>query len=216
MPDVKEVYEMVTQQTPPKPDALERQRKRQMRHTINRKIGAFAVAAAIGATAVVLILANGAGQNGTTTAPAGEPSSPITAPEAAAPVGTVTFDGSTCSMEITADRIEPGVVIFDAVNASDERVMFDSWQLLEGYTVRAFTAKIERDQRLAQRPGNKGAFPSETEVRYLGSDVIPANGSGSIVATMSPGPHAITCLYRYEGAGAFSRPVGVVGPITIG
>jgi Tol biopolymer transport system component len=47
MPDVKEVYEMVTQQAPPEPDALERQRKRQRRHTMNRKLGGFAVAAAI-------------------------------------------------------------------------------------------------------------------------------------------------------------------------
>jgi Tol biopolymer transport system component len=56
MPDVKEVYEMVTQQTPPKPDALERQRKRQMRHTMNRKLGGFAVAAAIAGLALLAVL----------------------------------------------------------------------------------------------------------------------------------------------------------------
>ena len=47
MTNLKEVYEMVTQQTPPKPDALEGQRERQRRHTMNRKLGASAVAAAI-------------------------------------------------------------------------------------------------------------------------------------------------------------------------
>jgi hypothetical protein len=47
MGNVKEVYEMVTQQTPPKPDALERQRERQKRHTANRRLGGFAVAAAV-------------------------------------------------------------------------------------------------------------------------------------------------------------------------
>jgi dipeptidyl aminopeptidase/acylaminoacyl peptidase len=63
MPDVRDVYEMVTQQTPPKPDALERQRKRQMRHTMNRKLGVFGiVAAAIIAFALVAI--EGAGQDG--------------------------------------------------------------------------------------------------------------------------------------------------------
>jgi Tol biopolymer transport system component len=56
VPDVREVYEMVTQQTPPKPDALERQRKRQLRHTMNRKLGAFAVAAAIVGLAAFLVV----------------------------------------------------------------------------------------------------------------------------------------------------------------
>jgi len=65
MPDVKEVYEMVTKQKPSDPGALERQRTRQIRTMRNRKIGAFAVAAAIGAVAVVVILASLDGQDTT-------------------------------------------------------------------------------------------------------------------------------------------------------
>jgi Tol biopolymer transport system component len=63
MPGVKEVYEMVTQQTPPQPDALERQRNRQRRHTMNRKLGALAVVAAIAALAL-LVLRDSAGDVG--------------------------------------------------------------------------------------------------------------------------------------------------------
>ena len=58
MPEVKEVYQMVTQQTPPKPDALERQRKRQVRHSLNRKLGGFAVAAAIAGLAFLAVRAS--------------------------------------------------------------------------------------------------------------------------------------------------------------
>jgi hypothetical protein len=65
MPDVKEVYEMVTKQKPSDPGALERQRTRQIRTMRNRKIGAFAVAAAIGAVAIVVILASLDGQDTT-------------------------------------------------------------------------------------------------------------------------------------------------------
>jgi hypothetical protein len=57
MLDVREVYEMVTRKKPSDPGALERQRTRQIRTMRNRKIGAFAVAAAIGLAAVVLVLA---------------------------------------------------------------------------------------------------------------------------------------------------------------
>jgi len=73
MPDVREVYEMVTKQKPPEPGALERQQKRQVRSARNEKFGAFAVAAAIGVAAVVLILANRGGQNVTTPLDVPEP-----------------------------------------------------------------------------------------------------------------------------------------------
>jgi Tol biopolymer transport system component len=47
MPDVKEVYEMVTKQKPPEPGALERQWDRQQRATRNRKLGVIALVAAL-------------------------------------------------------------------------------------------------------------------------------------------------------------------------
>jgi hypothetical protein len=216
MPDVREVYEMVTKQKPPAPGALERQQKRQVRAARNKKIGAFAVAAAIGAAAVVLVLANRPGGNATT--PASEAPTVNPAEAGAGVVGTVTFDGSTCSMEITADRIESGVVPFDVVNATEQRVMFDSWRLSDGYTFQAFEATIERDRRLAEKPGNRGTFPGEKDVSYLGSEVIQANSSGITVPRMSPGRHAIVCLQLEEGAPPASmrfRPFGIVGPIVV-
>jgi Tol biopolymer transport system component len=72
MPDVREVYEMITKQKTSEPGALERQQKRQVRAARNRKFGAFAVAAAIGVAAVALILATSGGPN--TTTPANQPS----------------------------------------------------------------------------------------------------------------------------------------------
>jgi Tol biopolymer transport system component len=63
MPDVREVYEMVTRQKPPDPGALERQQKRQVRAARNRKVGAFVTAAAIGVTAIAVILGIRGGQN---------------------------------------------------------------------------------------------------------------------------------------------------------
>ena len=56
MPEIREVYEMVTKQKPPEPGALERQQKRQVRTARNRKIGSFAVAAAIGVAALVVVI----------------------------------------------------------------------------------------------------------------------------------------------------------------
>lgn len=201
---------MATQKVRPDPGALERQQRRQRRSTIRRKVGAYGlVAAVVGAIAVVAVRAGGdSGEQ----VPGNQPSSPTTAP-GAQPVGIVTFDGSTCSMEITADRIEGGFVAFEVVNDTDQRVMFDSWRLSEGYTFRAFEETIERDRRLAEKPGNQGAFPSEKEISYLGSDVIPANSSDIIAPQMStPGQHAIVCLHLFEGD---FRPFGIAGPIIV-
>jgi Tol biopolymer transport system component len=65
MPDVKEVYEMVTKQKPPEPGALERQWERQRRATRNRKVGVIALVAAllVGLGAFAIIRAPG--KNGT-------------------------------------------------------------------------------------------------------------------------------------------------------
>jgi hypothetical protein len=67
MPDVREVYEMVTKQKPSDPWALERQHTRQIRTMRNRKVGAFAVVAAIVVAAVAVILATHPGENQTNT-----------------------------------------------------------------------------------------------------------------------------------------------------
>jgi hypothetical protein len=210
MPDLQEVFRMATQKVGPDPGALDRQLRFQRRTTTRRKLAAFAVAAAIGVAGIVLALVIGPGDSVTTPADDAPTENPPVAQ--AEVVGTVTFDGSTCSMEITADRIEWGAVLFEAVNASDQRVMFDSWQLLDGYTVRAFEATIERDRSRAE----PWIFPDqEREVSYLGSELIPANSSGSVVTTMSPGSHAIVCMERYEGEEMNFRPFGVVGPIIV-
>lgn len=79
MPDVREVYEMVTKQKQPEPGALERQQKRQVRSARNKKVAAFAVAAAIGVLAIVLILRTHPGLHTTT---------PATGSTSLNPVGT--------------------------------------------------------------------------------------------------------------------------------
>jgi hypothetical protein len=54
MPDMKEVYEMVTQQTPPKPGALQRQNRKQRRRSTRRKAGVYGLVATLMILAGVL------------------------------------------------------------------------------------------------------------------------------------------------------------------
>ena len=56
MRDLREVFEMTTKQVEPDLEAWREQEKRQRRANRNRKMGAFAVAAALGAVALVAIL----------------------------------------------------------------------------------------------------------------------------------------------------------------
>ena len=66
MAELKEVFEMATKTTEPDQDSWNQQERRQRRTARNRKLGAFAVAAAIGLAAVALILTMRTGENATT------------------------------------------------------------------------------------------------------------------------------------------------------
>ncbi len=65
MPDLQEVFRMATQKVGPDPGALERQQRFQRRTATRRKVGALALAAAIGVAAVVLVLATRLGDRET-------------------------------------------------------------------------------------------------------------------------------------------------------
>jgi hypothetical protein len=77
MAELKEVFEMVTKHTEPDLDSWKEQEQRQRRATRNRRIGAFAVAAAIGLAAAVLILGTRPDQNTRTPADDSSTASPV-------------------------------------------------------------------------------------------------------------------------------------------
>ncbi len=212
MPDVQEVFRLATQKVRPDPGALQRQQIQQRRSMTRRKVGAYAVAAALIAAIAVIAVRAGIGSSDHVRV-GSQPSTPAVVP-GAQPVGTVTSDGSTCSINFTATGpIEPGYVRFEAINDTDERAMFDSWLLSEGYTFRAFERAVRRDVRFAEEGKTQGAWPGADKVTYLRSHVIPAHSSETIVVSMAAGRHAITCLKPYEGLGL--RPYGIAGPITV-
>jgi hypothetical protein len=219
MPELREVFEMTTKQMDPDVGSWGEQQQRQRKRARNRKLGAIAVAAAVGVVAAVLILTNRPGESGTGTVPAGEPSPSTTTSEPAGPVGTVMFDGSTCSLELAAGQsgpeatFESGPVVFEVVNATDRPAQFDSWELLEGYGFGQFESVLDRGLRRLDA-GKTGKFPEVGgQVLALGNTSLPANGSGFATFTVVPGrEYAMTCLQRVPGQKAFSW--GPVGPIT--
>ena len=73
MPEVQEVFRMTTEKVRPDAGFVDRQNEQQRKQERRRKIGAFAVAAAIGLAAVVLLLVNLPGQD-TSAPPVDEPS----------------------------------------------------------------------------------------------------------------------------------------------
>jgi hypothetical protein len=82
MPELREVFEMTTKQVEPDADAWREQEKHQRRSSRNKRIGAFAVAAAIGIVAVVVVIR--AADEGTGTQPGGEPTDTTGIPTAEA------------------------------------------------------------------------------------------------------------------------------------
>jgi hypothetical protein len=212
MPDVQEVFRMATQKVRPDPGALERQQIQQRRRITRRRAGAYALVAALVAAIAVVALRAAVGPSKPTDVGT-QPSSPSPILGTGQPVGTVTSDGTTCSIEMTGQRIEAGFVVFEAVNDTDEQAMFDSWVLSEGFTFQSFERAVHRDASLAEEGKAQGAWPGDDEVTYLRSDVVPAHSSDTIAVPMAAGRHAITCLKPYDGLGL--RPYGIAGPITV-
>ena len=116
MQDVREVYEMITQQKPPEPGALERQQKRQVRSARNKKIGALAVAAAIGVLAIVLILRTHPGFDTTTPATGSTSLDPIGAAEEVA----TSFLGSLGRTQVA---LPDGTLVVAQTAASDASIL---------------------------------------------------------------------------------------------
>jgi hypothetical protein len=79
MPELREVFEMTTKQMEPDVDAWRKQEGRQRRSSRNKRIGAFAVAAAIALAGVALIIGVWAGRNATTPANQPTPEAPVDA-----------------------------------------------------------------------------------------------------------------------------------------
>jgi hypothetical protein len=79
MPELREVFEMTTKQVEPDADSWREQEKRQRRANRNKKVGAFAVTAAIGVAAVAVILGSRVGRND----PAANPVNPTAAEKVA-------------------------------------------------------------------------------------------------------------------------------------
>ena len=100
MPELREVFEMTTKQMEPDVDPWRDQEKRQRKANRNKKIGAFAVAAAIGVAAIAFVLGTRGGQNATT--PATQP------PEAVVPDGAYTIDLNTGEMTPLPESLAGG------------------------------------------------------------------------------------------------------------
>jgi hypothetical protein len=115
MPELREVFEMTTKQIEPDVDAWREQEKHQRRSNRNRKIGAFAVAAAIGVVAVVVVIR--AADEGTGTQPGGQP-----APTAAQPIPSLPFGA-----------LEPGRYVFTSNDPGLDASYRISIDVADGY-----------------------------------------------------------------------------------
>lgn len=124
MPELREVFEMVTKQTEPDVDAWRQQEQRQRRTSRNRKLGALAIAAVIGVVAVVVVIR--AVDEGAGTQPGGQPTETPTEPSIPPlPSGSVepgryvfasSDPGLDASHRITIE-VPDGYVGFDGVAA---------------------------------------------------------------------------------------------------
>jgi hypothetical protein len=113
VPDLREVYEMVTQQKPPDPGALDRQRTRQIRTTRHRKIGTFLVVAAMGLATIALVVGTRGqpGEDAPQNPPAANPEGTVSEVVARKFVGAIgALDANQALAHLSDDADVSGVV----------------------------------------------------------------------------------------------------------
>jgi hypothetical protein len=148
MPELKDVFEMVTKQTEPDADSWNQQERRQRRTVRNRKVGAFAVAAAIVVAAVALFVETRPGEDATIPA---NPSPPTS--------------------------VQPGVVIdqtfVDSVNNCERPLVTQQ----EVQSALGFQAMDPTPYELGGTPNRLGVEdPLSTGCEYASLDVVPGLG----------------------------------------
>jgi Tol biopolymer transport system component len=186
MPDVREVYEMVTKQKPPEPGSLERQHTRQIRTARNRKIGGIAVAVAvIGAVAVVLSVALGGTPPEQT---GGRPSQvPVTNPPpysatVVSPDGEILdvisgVPSDSSNLELSPDGQTIAFALEDAV-----------WTIARNGTHRRM---LDRFARAAEGDAHQNVSwsPDGSHMAYvIGGDIWVSNADGTNVRQLTTDP----------------------------
>ena len=113
MPDMREVFEMVTQKSGPDQGALQRQHERQDHRRRRQRVGAIAVAAAVIAALAVFFLSNPAGDSNGRPADQGSAPTPNVAPISGAATMSPAFvalDGTaSSSVNLASDAWEPNL-----------------------------------------------------------------------------------------------------------
>lgn len=178
MPELKEVFEMVTKQTEPELDSWGDQERRQRRAARNRRIGAFAVTAGVGVAVVALMLAGRDESNPTPPEPGTQPRSTA---EAVADgfVGSLsTFDADGATSYLADDADVSGLVTSmgdeGLRGTPDEVPLFLS--MLEAMDLRQLRPSCGESGDVASGTAVRCAF----EFHQLGSDdlyLAPFEGS---------------------------------------
>ena len=163
MPELKEVFDMVTKQTEPDIDSWRDQEQRQRRTARNRKVGAFAlVAAMVAATAVIGIIAMRPDDQERT----GAPPPPIRTVHVVVDVAT----GGTSSVPESIDDAS-----FFAVSADGERVAFQPFPgaIFGDSEIAIYVSNVDGTEVRRVSPERHDAFwpgwsPNNDEIVYQG------------------------------------------------
>ena len=232
MPDVREVFQMSTQKVRPDRGFAERQEFRRRRRMRNRKIGAYAMVAAVVTIAVVAIAAV---RNGPATPVPADHPTPTDAPSSGpANVVTATLSGAGCTSR--SGEIEPGPIGFVGNNTSDSRAVFDIGIIQAGHSFQELVSDVEAlgtgvvtrsiDGIPQVRPqyfkgslrGRGGAHGTSESPRSLFPVTSYTYLSWSPTASVTPsGTRLAIICYRFLGS--FSEPeivlAGVLGPFEV-
>jgi Tol biopolymer transport system component len=195
MPDLREVYEMVKQQTQPDMDSWAEQERRIRRAGRNRKVGAFALVAAIAVAAFVFVMYDPGDDQGAAV--------PATDPESPAPVvergfaqydlatGELTYTGivaSSSAVDVSPDATK--IAYVDSSNGTGSTVHIAN---VDGSNVQEFGRTNAAGEAAAPRWS-----PDGTKIVYQGKPTNQEIGNLYVLDVTTGRAERITDLESME------------------
>lgn len=142
----------------------------------------------------------------------GEQITEPTATRAPQTLGTITWTGSKCTLDLNETQLHSGNISLELVNTTDGNIVFHLVRIGEGHTFEELVEHINQERQLAEE--GEAALGLPTYAEEVSELLCLADVSITRVVSINPGTYAFVCSKDFEDVG--ERPFSLLGPIEVG
>lgn len=135
-----------------------------------------------------------------------------TATRAPQTLGTITWTGSECTLDLNEIQLRSGNISIELVNTTDNNTVFNLVKIGEGHSFEELVEHINQERQLAEEGEPALGLPAYAE--EVSDLLCLADVSITKVVTLNSGTYGFICSQDIENVG--ERPFSILGPIEVG